>query len=480
MRRLVAGIALLSIGAGIASVAMAQEQPERCYLDGWGDALRCYKVPVGEGAARTELAVMVAPAVNDRGREPLYLLAGGPGQAASDLAPLLNAFQRIHRERAIVLVDRRGAGLSGAFRCGFERDMPADLQQFSAQLAECYLARPGFAEHLNSRQAVEDLERVRRFLGHGKIALWGGSWGTRTALLYQQWYPDSLAALVLDGVAPIQAKVFLTAGVAERALQQLAKDCSADPDCARFGDWTGELKRLLDGWDEVHAESLPDPLTGGPAREATPRWALANAVRAALYDPAAAAQLPYAVDQASRGNFRPLSGLTGLFVHSADGMSLGLAFSVACAEELNRISADEVARDGAGTFLGSAFFDLFATGCKSWPVRAKPYAAPARRAQPVLLISGAADPITPPTYAERDLGYLSHKQHLIVAGGGHINSARGCIPDLIAGFLDAPDTQLDAHCVADIQRPPFMVAPYGPAIQAADAERVAQGGDSDD
>ena len=467
-QRLLLGAAL--VFQVMVSPALAQERPaaDSCYLDGWGDSLECYRVPVTGTVAPKELAVMVAPAVNGGGRESLYLLAGGPGQAASDLAPLLNAFRRINRERDIVMVDRRGAGRSGAFRCGVEENLPSDLEDFSALLVGCYLQRADFAESLSSRQTVDDLERVRRFLGHERIALWGGSWGTRTALLYQQWYPDSLTALVLDAVAPIDSKVFLTATAAESALQHLAQDCAADPICADFGDWKSKLQLLLDNWSEEQARSFPDPLTGGVAEQPLQRWALANAVRSALYDPSAAAQLPYAVDQASRGNYLPLSGLSGLFTNTADSMAMGLTLSVACAEELNRISDEEVRVDSAGSFLGTAFFDLFKHGCAAWPVTAKPYAVPEVRKQPVLLISGEADPITPPRYAREDLGYLENKRHLIVAGGGHINSRRGCIPQLIARFLDAPQESLDQSCVADIQRPPFMADAFGPALGAPD------------
>ncbi|SEA51326.1 Pimeloyl-ACP methyl ester carboxylesterase [Microbulbifer marinus] len=465
MRRLLF-VAVLSCGLGVPGSVVGQDEPvsSTCYLDGWGDSLLCYRISVGADANAIELSVTVAPAVNDAGREPLYLLAGGPGQAASDLAPLLNAFRRINRERDIVMVDRRGAGLSAAFRCGFEREMPADLQSFSRQLAQCYLRRPQFAEALSSRQAVEDLERVRKTLGHHRIALWGGSWGTRTALLYQQWYPEALSALVLDAVAPIDTKVFLTATAAERAMQRLERDCARDAICAGFGDWRSELDQLLANWSGERAAQFPDPVTGVRGAQPVPRWVLANSIRTALYDPAAAAQLPYAVHQASRGNYLPLSGISGLFLNTTDSMAMGLTFSVACAEELNRITADEVAADSTGSFLGSAFFDLFYSGCQAWPVSAKPYSAPEERAHPVLLISGEADPITPPDYAERQLVYLSNKQHLIVPGGGHINSGRGCIPDLIARFLNAPQDSLDQGCVAEIRRPPFMVDAFGPAL----------------
>ncbi|WKT61052.1 alpha/beta hydrolase [Microbulbifer thermotolerans] len=455
---------LFAFGLSALAWAEADSPFQTCYLDGWSNSLRCYLVAVGEGESGSELAVMVAPAVNEVGREPLYLLAGGPGQAASDLAPLLNVFRKVNRERAIVMVDRRGAGRSGAFSCGLKRDMPADLQQFSRRLADCYLERAEFANSLSSRQTVEDLERVRRYLGHGRIALWGGSWGTRTALLYQQWYPDSLSALVLDAVAPIETKVFLTATAAERALRQLEKDCERDRVCAGFGDWRGALNRLLDNWGELEATHFPDPLTGAPLETPLTRWMLANAIRTALYQPTAAAQLPYALYQAERGNLLPLSGVAGQFLDNADSMSMGLTFSVACAEELSRITTDEVAADSADSFLGTAFYDLFASGCEAWPVDSKPYEKPQVREQPVLLISGEADPITPPYYAERQLDYLVNKQHLVVAGGGHINTPRGCIPDLIAQFLDAPFEPLAQDCVAEIRRPPFMAGAFGPAL----------------
>ncbi|WP_227718296.1 alpha/beta fold hydrolase [Microbulbifer sp. Q7] len=472
-RRLAAVLALPlgMVGAGLAQAQSPQPTlsgggsdipaSSPCYLDGWSESLHCYQIAV-EG--NTRLSVRVASALSGGQREPLYMLAGGPGQAASQLAKLLNPLRKLNRERDIVFVDRRGAGYSNPFDCGMDEDMPAQLQDFVEQLASCYQAHPERPKTLNSRQTVEDLEVVRKALGHGRISLWGGSWGTRTALLYQQWYPQSLQSLVLDGVAPIDTKVFLTAQAAEASLQQLVEACAVDPVCADFGDWRGELDALLTEWTPEQAARFPDPFTGVPGEEPVEAWMLASAVRTALYDPGAAAQLPFAVHEARRGNLLPLSGIFGLFAQLEGSMSMGLTFSVACAEEMHRVSADEIASDSAGTFIGEAFVRTFIEGCKRWPVAPRPYAEPAPRDHPVLLISGSADPITPPVYADTQLEYLPHKQHLVVAGGGHINSARGCIPDLIRTFLDTPDTTLDASCVADIERPPFMAAAYGPAI----------------
>ncbi|WP_233998641.1 alpha/beta fold hydrolase [Microbulbifer pacificus] len=436
---------------------------ESCYADGWSESLRCYRVPVGDDG-EVALSVLVAPAVNGGQHEPLYLLAGGPGQAASDLVRLLNPLRKLNRGRDIVMVDRRGGGRSNAFDCGLGTDVPSDIEAFVAKLAVCRVNSGERPLTINSRQTVDDLETVRRALGHSRISLWGGSWGTRTALLYQQWYPQSLQSLVLDGVAPIETKVFLAASAAESALVELQQACSGDPVCARFGDWRAQLDALLANWTEEQARNFPDPLTGKTVEEPIEAWMLAGAVRTALYDPGAAAQLPFAVDQASRGNYTPLSGIVGLFAEMEGAMSMGLTFSVACAEEMNRISAQDISSDAAGTFIGDGFIRVFTEGCKVWPVPEQRYEVPLPRHHPVLLISGSADPITPPKYAEEKLAYLENPQHLIVQGGGHINSMRGCIPDLILAFLDDPQATLDQECLADIHRPPFTAGNYGPAL----------------
>jgi pimeloyl-ACP methyl ester carboxylesterase len=50
--------------------------------------------------------------------DPLFLLADGPGQAATEaFLPVLSAFERINHKRDVVLVDQRGTGKSHSLRC---------------------------------------------------------------------------------------------------------------------------------------------------------------------------------------------------------------------------------------------------------------------------------------------------------------------------------------------------------------------------
>ena len=55
---------------------------------------------------------------------------------------------------------------------------------------------------------------------------------------------------------------------------------------------------------------------------------------------------------------------------------------------------------------------------------------------PVLLLSGEADPVTPPADAERAARGLERRRLLVLAGEGHGQLATGCVPRLMAQFLD--------------------------------------------
>ena len=56
---------------------------------------------------------------------------------------------------------------------------------------------------------------------------------------------------------------------------------------------------------------------------------------------------------------------------------------------------------------------------------------------PTLLLSGEADPVTPPADAERAARGLTHHRHLVLSGEGHGQVDTGCVPRLMAEFLDS-------------------------------------------
>src|SRR4029077_17616795 len=80
--------------------------------------------PADAHSRRIGLHVARVPAISRRKlADPVFVLAGGPGQAASAFyASVAGAFARINRDRDIVLVDQRGTGASNLLACPDEAE----------------------------------------------------------------------------------------------------------------------------------------------------------------------------------------------------------------------------------------------------------------------------------------------------------------------------------------------------------------------
>src|SRR5450631_3622368 len=206
-------------------------------------AARCGILKVAEDPAHPhgatiDLIVAVVPALNRRAAAaPLFLLAGGPGQAATDLyASSAGAFARVNRNHDIVLVDQRGTGRSAPLKCAYPDDWQSApdemlrLRQVTLACLEKFGPRVRF---YTTSVAVADLDMVRSALGYARIDLYGSSYGTRVAELYMRRYPRSTHAVILDGVTyPEQAIGPDTPSDGEHALNMILARCRAASDCA--------------------------------------------------------------------------------------------------------------------------------------------------------------------------------------------------------------------------------------------------------
>ena len=60
--------------------------------------------------------------------DPVFFLAGGPGQAAvATYPPLDPVFREVRKQRSVILVDQRGTGKSNLLSCESADDSAADL-----------------------------------------------------------------------------------------------------------------------------------------------------------------------------------------------------------------------------------------------------------------------------------------------------------------------------------------------------------------
>jgi pimeloyl-ACP methyl ester carboxylesterase len=466
-------VILLSLG----SRARGQSTPPLapCAVRGLTGDVRCGSVRVAEdphkpGGRRIDLRVVVARATSaDRAPDPLVLLAGGPGQAGTDMGEFATeAFSRVRVSRDIVLVDARGTGGSGALRCALMR-RPADLVGSTiypaASVRVCHdsLARTADLTRYTTADIADDLEVVRKALGYSRLNVYGTSYGTRLALTYLRRHPASVRTLVLKAVAPPTMVAPMNyAADAERAFGLLERDCKADSACARAfpsprADLDTVLARAARGEIRV---PVPNG-TGGGDTLAVARDAIAGSLMTLMQSASQRSLIPKALHDAAAGDTRALATVVIQTRRAVDAaIASGMHLSVSCADDGGRLDTVAAARADAGTFLGPSRVRMLADACIAWPMPHSAAAGAAVRATgPVLLVSGELDPNTPPRHADQALRTLPNGRHIVLAGVAHgWSNVAECGAAFVADFIARASTAgLDLGCATVSSAPKFVV-----------------------
>lgn len=461
--------AMLSAGAVAAPVT---QQGKSCHLPGSEEALRCITLPLAldyaaSGGARLNLHVTVAPAFRESARpDPLFVLAGGPGQAGSDVLPLLNmVFRRVRATRDIVFIDQRGTGLSGKLDCAKKaEDEDMNDADLDAYVRACIASvRQPFSAY-STANAARDIEEVRKALGYNKINLWGASYGTRLAQAYARAYPGVSRAIILDGVAAPDQVIPAAGRDGQAALELLFKQCAADKACGKAfptlrADYAALAERVAGGGVRL---DIADPRTARPLKLHMTSDRFLATVHNILYSPLDSRRLPFLINSAYNGRWEPfVARRNASSDFSIDGpVSQLMHMAVVCAEDFPRLTPQLRADDASP--LTAPLLERVGYMCDRMKVAPAPFAAPTPVATPVLMLSGAMDPVTPPRRAQAAAKYLQKSQHLVVTFAGHGISQLGCAPRLLREFLDKPEQQVDGACLKEIPAPTFQLGSAGP------------------
>jgi pimeloyl-ACP methyl ester carboxylesterase len=90
--------------------------------------------------------------------------------------------------------------------------------------------------------------------------------------------------------------------------------------------------------------------------------------------------------------------------------------------------------------------------------------APLESEVPALLLSGSADPVTPPAGARAAARAFPHSRSLLLEGLGHGQLTVPCMDRVMAQFVaEASVEQLDASCTRNARPLPFFISRNGPA-----------------
>lgn len=449
---------------------------ENCHLGEIRAQVKCGKLSVPENYQQPEgdqisINFAVLPAINNKEyKSPLMFLAGGPGQAAVELATGLNrVFKEVRKTRDIILVDQRGTGESSPLSCEFESvdnvysSLPEQMKP--EEIKACVSQFKGDVTQYNSENAIRDFDAIRAALGHKKLNIYGGSYGTRAGLVYMRLFPQSLESVVLDSVGPIEVPIGLFGQSGARSFNLLIENCKKDAACQQaFPDLADEFqavkKRLA---KESVTLDILHPRLGTKIKLMLNESKFTGNLRFQLYGVDSRKMVPLVIHQAFLGNYQPLIGLMA----RTEGEQLvytGLLFNIVCNEDIPRVSVEAKTADANNNFDGNDSYQAWDMVCPFFP-KYRPNEAFYQSVTadiPTLILSGNLDPVTPPSNGEYSAKSLPNSHHIIVENASHTVAMNTCANEIINEFLTLKKPkELDESCLKEVPVETFMTSVNG-------------------
>jgi pimeloyl-ACP methyl ester carboxylesterase len=451
-----------------------------------------YAAPNGR---KIKLRVAWIPASGAAENDPVFMIAGGPGQSALKSYPLVAAaFSDVNRSRNVLLVDARGTGGSNPLLCLDEKgqagftDGDADETsieaiQKAADFAErCQqrLSKNNDLRFFTTSDHIQDLDAVRKAVGAERVNLVGISYGTRVAQQYAKRYPQQTRSLVLDSVAP---NPLILGNEHARNLENVLdiqfQRCASNKVCEKnLGAARANLSKVREQLQrgDVAAVRYRDPRSGEWKNEKPSFGHLAILLRLYAYSPEAVSTLPYLLNEAAAGRYEALLAQSNSLMSGlGDEIYHGMQLSVSCSEDADGFV--ENAED-ENTVMGNSLVTFAKAQCAVWPKAERPKDSrePLTGTTPVLILSGEFDPVTPPRYGDAVLNALTdlnnpksgkkpglpNARHLVLKGQGHSVLQIGCMPKLFAQYIESADAKkLDAKCLDRLSANPPFSGIYG-------------------
>ena len=386
--------------------------------------------------------------------EPLFFAEGGPGgsnveEAASIAQNMLDGDEDVYTDllstRDLVFFTQRGTLYAEPALMCSEETMAPVLEAFDAGLPaqereqvrttalkvclnEYAAAGVDFAAY-NSVENAADINSIREVLGYDQIILYGDSYGTVLSQHVMRDFPDALSAVILDGVDTLSAPSWVTQEDAENqsALEYVIELCAADDACSEA------YPNLAQDVEAVYQklQSEPYQLDVEGTEYFIDENLAASAFFETLYAPFTASILPLAVDSLLNDKQdERLQLLIYLIRPRFEGISFPMHYAMVCSEdpvtsvddatsldEVYSLVSEYVRTDASGYIEMCPYLNL--------PVLPDETDIPISSDLPVLLLSGAFDPATPPNNAEEVLTTLPNGFSFEFPYGGHVQFVTG-------------------------------------------------------
>lgn len=454
----------------IVAQASAVYEKTRCFVDLPQDVVEgkdvvCGYVTVPQyhadpNSKKLRLAVTITKSTNPHPDPvPLVMANGGPGGASIPLFLPLSLQERmadIRAQRDIIVVDYRGTGFSQpSFSCALYDHLDSFMNG-ETTLRTCLdnLTWQGYEiSAFNSVEIAADYPAVLTALGYKQFHFYGVSYGTEIGQYLMREASGSLRSVVLDSILPLNVNFRLTVpNTADRDLRMIFKSCAADRACQQahpnlektFLDLVDTLNKTPAMVSVDGSDNNTVPLDGN---------LLVDVLFEDLYNGSFIPKVPELITTMTKGDYKVIQPLVSKYLAGDPTMAAGLYATAGCAEYPDPTPADYNLR-GLYPQVANALID---TTPMCHVARVKPLDIsvhqPVVSDIPVLALSGAFDPITPPAFADAAIAKMSHAYHYTFPAEGHGVIFNACALSMITNFVADPQQQPKASCFLQ-QKPP--------------------------
>jgi len=447
-----------------------------CHVAGVKEELRCGVYPVFENrrtqtGRKLPLKIVVIPARHPhRDQGPIFYMAGGPGETATELVELVISWGDA-KDHDVVIVDERGTGDGHRLDCktpgsddNLEGYLNGPFDAASARACRDELSRQYDLSQYTTANFADDIDEVRAAMGYDKININGGSFGTYAAQIYMRRHGEHVRSAYLNSLVTLADRVPLYhARGAQSGLDELFKECEQDAPChTAYPQLREDFATVLDRLREKPVTTfVKHPVTGARTDiHLTPRT-FADVVRVMMYREKGTREIPFLVEQALKGNFSPFAE-AGLHANrGVYGGSMGLYYCITCSEFVSRIDPSEIESATKDSFLGSWRVMAQMAACKEWPKTELPsdFFEPFRIDIPIVVVKGAADPTSsPPGWGEDEIKKLMPNSIYVVVPGGSHTPENPCTRSIRHQLFSAGTSKgIDTSCIKAVKPLPFKL-----------------------
>jgi len=395
---------------------------------------------------------------------PPIVFLSGEADAPSTLlgrVPAYHAlFERLRELGDVILLDRRGTGLSEpTLQCAAKGSLPLDAFESEAKAAAALgeIARAcarmvrgdGYApRNYQADASADDLEDLRVALGADRLRLLAMGDGTEVALAAVRRHGERIDRVALAGTrGPDHAWTLPSA--LDLQLKRVSRLVASDSTYANeLPNLEGTVRRILDtlAWNAASLE-VTDVKAKKKVRLRVGPFGFQAVLGRDLSDGFAARAVPAMVATLARGDSLLFAQrVERLYNDAGWGLSLAaIAADCASGGSPERIArATEEGRTallggGRNLLLGPAFCDL--VGIPETPDLGAAARTPLSSETPALFITGEYDAVTPPAQAEEVRRGFPNGVVLVAENGWHETLSAPPVRDAVVEFFRGADVR---------------------------------------